>query len=149
MDRHNAESIAYLSTFPPRECGIATFTKDLVEAIQRKYNPALKAKVLAINNDITDMYSYEKQVLHILRQEILKTTLLWRANSTKEKTSNSSTFSTNSGFLAATMEIISSHFSRLSKSRWSLPSIRYFQTPIRLFCAWCALFFNTPRPLSL
>ncbi|HEY4509984.1 MAG TPA: glycosyltransferase [Candidatus Paceibacterota bacterium] len=64
MERHNAESIAYLSTFPPRECGIATFTKDLVEAIQRKYNPALKAKVLAINNDITDMYSYEKQVLH-------------------------------------------------------------------------------------
>ncbi len=63
MERPKADSIVYLSTFPPRECGIATFTKDLVEAIQRKYNPALKARVLAINNDITDIYSYEKQVL--------------------------------------------------------------------------------------
>jgi len=64
MERRKDDSIVYLSTFPPRECGVATFTKDLADAIQRKYNPSLKAKVLAINNDITDMYSYEKQVVH-------------------------------------------------------------------------------------
>lgn len=63
MESRKTDSIVYLSTYPPRECGIATFTKDLVEAIQRKYNPALKPRILAINNDITDMYSYEKQVL--------------------------------------------------------------------------------------
>jgi len=55
-------SIVYLSTFPPRECGIATFTKDLVDAMARKYNPALKAKVLAINDKVTDSYPYNSQV---------------------------------------------------------------------------------------
>lgn len=59
-----ANSVVYLSTFPPRECGIATFTKDLVDAMQKKYNPALKPRVLALNDDITDIYSYEKQVTH-------------------------------------------------------------------------------------
>lgn len=56
-------SILYLSTYPPRECGIANFTKDLAEAIQRKYNPAIKPKILAINNDVTDIFAYDKHVV--------------------------------------------------------------------------------------
>jgi glycosyltransferase involved in cell wall biosynthesis len=31
----NVEEVAYLSTFPPRKCGIATFTADLVNAINK------------------------------------------------------------------------------------------------------------------
>jgi len=71
MQPRKTDSIVYLSTYPPRECGVATFTKDLVEAVQKKYNPALKPKVLAINSDITDIYSYEKQVIkHIAAENI-------------------------------------------------------------------------------
>ena len=69
MQPYKTDSIAYLSTYPPRECGIASFTKDLVEAVQRKYNPALKPKVLAINNDITDIYAYERQVIKQIAAE--------------------------------------------------------------------------------
>ncbi|MEK7542669.1 MAG: glycosyl transferase family 1, partial [Patescibacteria group bacterium] len=63
MSNTKSDSILYLSTYPPRECGIATFTKDLAETIQRKYNPALKPRILAINNDITDIFAYDKHVV--------------------------------------------------------------------------------------
>ncbi len=54
--------VLYLGTFPPRECGIATFTKDLVNAIDKKYNPAMKSEVLAINDNGSNIYNYGKKV---------------------------------------------------------------------------------------
>ncbi len=69
MSNNKSDSILYLSSYPPRECGIATFTKDLAEAIQRKYNPALKPKILAINNDITDIFAYDKHVIKQITAE--------------------------------------------------------------------------------
>jgi len=42
------KKIAYLSTYPPRECGIANFAKDLVDATDRlhEFKPSV---VIAIN----------------------------------------------------------------------------------------------------
>jgi len=53
-------SIAYLSTYPPRECGIATFTKDLVDSVEKlgKFKPPI---LIAIN-DKEKTYNYDKRV---------------------------------------------------------------------------------------
>jgi len=40
--------ITYMASYPPRECGIATFTKDLVEAIDRAL-PGSPGKIVALN----------------------------------------------------------------------------------------------------
>ena len=40
--------IAYMASYPPRECGIATFTKDLVEAVDRAF-PGNPGKIIALN----------------------------------------------------------------------------------------------------
>jgi len=54
-------SILYVGTFPPRACGIATFTKDLTDAMDEKFRPLLKSEVLAIN-DNEACYNYNDKV---------------------------------------------------------------------------------------
>ncbi len=56
-------SVVYLSTFPPRECGIATFTKDLTEAIQKRYNPALTPRVVVLDNESASLPYLDPQVV--------------------------------------------------------------------------------------
>lgn len=52
--------IAYLGTYPPRRCGIATYTKDLVSAIA-KFN-IQPPQVIAMNDD-RHQYSYPPAVI--------------------------------------------------------------------------------------
>ena len=64
----NKNCVLYMSTFPPRECGIATFTKDLVDSMDKKFNPALKSEVLAINDNGSSIYNYDGKVSFQLDQ---------------------------------------------------------------------------------
>ena len=57
-------NIAFLSTFPPRECGIATFTEDLITSID--YSKKLKTHIIAISN--TDDCEYGDKVREQIRQ---------------------------------------------------------------------------------
>lgn len=55
--------ILYMATFPPRECGIATFTKDLMTAMDKKFSPSIKSKILVINNNSDNSYENIKEIL--------------------------------------------------------------------------------------
>jgi len=57
-------NILYISTFPPRECGIATFTQDLTTAFNKKFNPLVKAQVCALNELPTSIYNYNCNVVN-------------------------------------------------------------------------------------
>lgn len=64
--------VLYIGTFLPRECGIATFTNDLVTAMDIKFNPVLKSEVLAMNDNGAKFYSYNNKVsLQINENDIL------------------------------------------------------------------------------
>ncbi|MFA5754845.1 MAG: glycosyltransferase [Candidatus Paceibacterota bacterium] len=52
--------LIYLSTFPPRECGIATFTRDLIDSM------GLETKVIAMNDR---KYRYDNRVLDVINTE--------------------------------------------------------------------------------
>lgn len=52
--------IAYLSTYPPRECGIATFTKDLLDAAD-EFKKLKSPAVIAVNEKET-IYNYDRRV---------------------------------------------------------------------------------------
>jgi glycosyltransferase involved in cell wall biosynthesis len=51
--------VAYVSTYPPRECGIATFTKDLIDAIDEL--DEFKPSVIAVN-ETGGFYTYDRRV---------------------------------------------------------------------------------------
>lgn len=59
QDQNRTLHIAYLASFPPRECGIATFTRDLALAVEHlTYTNA----VVAAMNDRLDGYAYDERV---------------------------------------------------------------------------------------
>jgi len=55
-------SILYVASFPPRECGIATFTLDLTSSMDKEFNPEIKSRIMAINDNGTSYYNYPRKV---------------------------------------------------------------------------------------
>jgi hypothetical protein len=46
--------VVFISSFPPRECGIATFTADLVEHFDEQFVSREETKVVAMNVEIPE-----------------------------------------------------------------------------------------------
>ena len=57
-------NIAFLSTYPPRECGLATFTQDLIAAIDN--NGIIGTNVIAVNS--IQNYAYDSKVKAVIGQ---------------------------------------------------------------------------------
>lgn len=65
--------IAYISTYPPRECGIATFNNNLMNAINANFpkrKSLLEGGFVVALNDSEDMqaYEYPEDVKYVIRQ---------------------------------------------------------------------------------
>lgn len=62
-DKKNKSWIVCLATFPPRQCGIATFTTDLTNAIDRMFEPSIKSKIVAMNLTEVSHFPYPDKVI--------------------------------------------------------------------------------------
>lgn len=59
--------IAFLSTYPPRRCGIGTYTKDLATSINN-LNPERLAEIIALDDAISEKLTYPWEVSRRIRQ---------------------------------------------------------------------------------
>ena len=64
MKNNKRIKIAFLSTYPPRECGLATFTQDLITAFDG--SGEIDTKVIAVTN--LENYAYDSKVIAKIAQ---------------------------------------------------------------------------------
>lgn len=60
--------ILFITSFPPRECGIATYSQDLIAAISNKFEYSDKILICSIESSL-EQHNYPKEVDYILNTE--------------------------------------------------------------------------------
>ncbi|MFH1587523.1 MAG: glycosyltransferase family 4 protein [Candidatus Diapherotrites archaeon] len=72
MNLFSSSKVVFLSTYPPRECGIATFTKDLSDAIHKKFGSHVQPKVIAMEENQSEFRVYNKKVVFNINEDDLE-----------------------------------------------------------------------------
>ena len=63
---HDLAEILVVTSYPPRECGIATYSQDLINALNNKFRDSLSIKVCALESNGTT-YPYPKEAKYTLK----------------------------------------------------------------------------------
>jgi glycosyltransferase involved in cell wall biosynthesis len=61
--------ILFITSYPPRECGIATYSQDLIKAINNKFSNSLSIKVCALESGEVD-FKYPDDVKYTLKTSL-------------------------------------------------------------------------------
>ncbi len=60
--------VLFITSYPPRECGIATYSQDLVKALNNKFDNSFSISICALESDEVSL-KYEEEVKYILNTD--------------------------------------------------------------------------------
>ena len=69
LEDHQLPEILFITSFPPRECGIATYSQDLINALNHQFQYSFKTSICALETE-TERHNYKQQPKYILNTEI-------------------------------------------------------------------------------
>lgn len=60
--------VLFITSYPPRECGIATYSEDLIEALQSKFKDSFTVSICALEEGLSN-HTYPQPPLYVLNTE--------------------------------------------------------------------------------
>ena len=63
------EEVLFVTSYPPRECGIATYSQDMIEALVGKFSNTFKITVCALESD-ENSFDYPDEVKYTLKTSV-------------------------------------------------------------------------------
>ncbi|MGG7036004.1 MAG: glycosyltransferase [Flavobacterium sp.] len=67
-NKNKLPEILFITSYPPRECGIATYSQDLIKALKNKFKHSFKIKICPLESE-QEQYSYDEPIQCILNTE--------------------------------------------------------------------------------
>jgi len=64
-DKNVLPEVLFITSYPPRECGIATYSYDLIKALKNQFVYSFSLQVCALEND-NEKHTYEEDVKYVL-----------------------------------------------------------------------------------
>jgi glycosyltransferase involved in cell wall biosynthesis len=68
-DNKDLPEILVITSYPPRECGIATYSQDLIRSLNNKFSHSFSIKVCALESGDTSFF-YPEEVKYILKTSV-------------------------------------------------------------------------------
>ncbi len=68
ISRNRVPEIVFVASFPPRECGIATYSQDLIKALNNKFNDSFTISICALESN-TEKHIYTDDVKYTLNTD--------------------------------------------------------------------------------
>lgn len=66
---NNLPEVLFLTSFPPRECGIATYSQDLIGALNNKFFDSFKLSICALESD-NEKHEYNEEIKYKLNTDV-------------------------------------------------------------------------------
>src|SRR6187401_1950752 len=60
--------ILFITSYPPRECGIATYSQDLIIALNNKFNHSFRLHICALESE-NEKHNYTSEIKYILNTD--------------------------------------------------------------------------------